>query len=93
MYLRLTRGRFDPANFDQIQPLAQEVHDAVKRLPGIDHIHQAADRASGELVAVSIWDTEEHARFSRDLLGDLVARIQAAGVQLDPPAIYEVTAG
>jgi len=52
----------------------------------------AVDRASGRLRAVSTWDTEEHARFSRDALGQsAVSRLQAAGVQLDPPEFYEVT--
>jgi hypothetical protein len=39
------------------------------------------------------WDTEEHARLSRDvLLGAFIPRLQALGVQLDPPQIFEVTA-
>jgi hypothetical protein len=42
---------------------------------------------------VSTWDTEEHARFSRDALGEsVVSRLQVAGVQLDPPEFDEVLA-
>jgi hypothetical protein len=92
MYLRITRGRFDPAKFEQIRPLADEVQAAAGRAPGLDRIYQAVDRAAGTVVAVSTYDTEANARFSREeTIGDLVGRLQALGVQLDPPEIYEVT--
>jgi aminoglycoside phosphotransferase (APT) family kinase protein len=92
MYLRITRGRFDPAAYDQIRPLADEIQAAGSRLPGLDRMYQAVDRVAGTVVAVSTFDTEEHARFSREAaLGDVLARLQALGVQVDPPEIYEVT--
>jgi hypothetical protein len=50
------------------------------------------DRASGRAIIVSTWDTEEHARWSPgDVLGDIVAKLQALNVQTDAPEIYEVT--
>ncbi|MEA2514603.1 MAG: hypothetical protein QOJ59_4090 [Thermomicrobiales bacterium] len=36
-------------------------------------------------------DRSFNARFSRDQLGDLVGRIQAAGVTLEPSEVYEAT--
>jgi hypothetical protein len=43
---------------------------------------------------VSIWDTEQHDRLDRNTaLADIMPKIQALGVQLDPPDIYEVVAG
>jgi hypothetical protein len=90
MYLRITRGSFDPASSAVDDVLTQETRDAVARLPGHDHTHQGIDRAGGRIVIVTTWDTEEHARFSRDQLGDLIGRVQAAGVTLEPPEIYEV---
>jgi hypothetical protein len=65
MYMRVTRGRIDPARIDEL--------------------------TGGQLVAVSTWDTEEHARWPRQALGDFVPRLQALGVQLDPPEFFEVT--
>jgi hypothetical protein len=47
------------------------------------------DHTSGKIIAVSTWDTEEHARFSRDALGDVQRRVLAAGVELDPAELYE----
>ena len=92
MYLRITRGRFDPAQFDDLVPVTQEINAVVHGLPGCQGLYQGIDRTTGALVAVSIWDTDEHARFSRDVLGDRVTRLQALGAQLEPPEIYELYA-
>ncbi len=89
MYIRVTRGRFDPAKYEEFQRLSHDVHAAVQRLPGCQSVHTGGDRNSGRLIAVSTWDSEEHARFSRDALGDVVARLQSLGGQLEPPEIYE----
>ena len=89
MYIRITRGRFDPAIYDQVLPLTQDVGAALQRLPGFQHRHTGLDRTAGVIAAVTVWDTQEHAAFSRDSLGDVVNRIQALGVQLDPPEVYE----
>jgi heme-degrading monooxygenase HmoA len=90
MYLRITRGPFDPATADQVVPLAEEVQAVLARLPGFEQVYQALDRSAGTTATISLWDTEEHARFSRDELGDIIARIVEAGVQLDPPEVLEV---
>src|ERR671913_2232924 len=66
MYLRLTRARFDPALADQVVPLASAVRAAMRRLPGLQHNHQGIDRAAGTVAAVSVWDSAEHASFSRE---------------------------
>ena len=90
MYLRITRARFDPARYEEVLPLTREITTAVQQLPGCQSLHPGVDRTAGTIAAVSTWDTEEHARFSRDRLGDIVARMQAIGVQLEPPEIYEI---
>jgi len=90
MYMRITLGRFDPAKSEEVVRLSGEVSAAVSRLPGFQHLHQGFDRNAGTAAVVSIWDTEEHARFSRDALGEVVSRLRAAGAQLDPPQIYEI---
>lgn len=90
MYLRITRGRFDPARYDESLALSQELGDAAARLPGFVGYRGGGDRATGAIVAVSTWDSEEHARFGREGLGDVLARLLAAGAQLEPPEVYEV---
>ena len=93
MYLRITRGRFDPARYDELLPLTREVDAAVQAMPGCQSVHSAVDRTSGRIAVVSRWDTLEQASFSRDTdakTADVVSRILALGTQLDPPEIYEV---
>ncbi len=93
MYMRISRGRFDPARYDEISPVGREVDAAVQALPGCQHTHSGTDRNTGRFVSVSIWDTAEHANFSREAaggLGDVVRRAQALGVQVEPPEIYEL---
>ncbi len=93
MYLRLTRARFDPAVHDQIAPISRDVQAAMRRLPGLQHSHIGIDRTAGTVAAVSVWDSEEQARFSREALGEPVGRLRALGVQLDPPELYEIMDG
>ena len=92
MYLRLTPGRFDPSRIDEVTRINQEVLAALQRLPGYQNGQVGIDRTAGRLMAVTTWDTEEHARFSRETLGDVLTRMQAVGSQLEPPEVYEVTA-
>jgi hypothetical protein len=72
--------------------LAQEITDAIGRLPGFGSYRGGGDRASGAVVGVSTWDTDAHARFNPAALGDLMDRLAATGVRLEPPEIYEVVA-
>jgi quinol monooxygenase YgiN len=90
MYLRITHVQFDPSRFDDVVPIVQEVTTAVQQLPGCQDVYQGMDRAAGTGVAVSVWDSEDHARFPRDVLGDAVTRLQNLGVQFEPPRIYEL---
>ncbi len=89
MYIRVTRGRMDPARVDQHNQVLLEVAAVARGLPGYQSFMGGVDRASGQSITVSTWDTEENARWSRDVLGDLLPRLQALNVQLDPPEIFE----
>jgi len=90
MYLRITRGRFDPTAYEQVASVSQEISAAMRRLPGLQHHHLGIDRTAGTVAAVSVWDSAEHARFARETLGAPLERGMALGVQLDPPEIYEI---
>ena len=90
MYLRISRARFDPARYEELLPLTREIAAAIQQLPGCQSYHLGIDRNAGTGVSASTWDTEEHARFSPDSLGNATSRLQALGVQVDPPEIYEI---
>jgi hypothetical protein len=44
------------------------------------------DRPTGRAIAVSTWDTEEHARWIPDDLGDIGSRLQMVGIQVAHPS-------
>ncbi len=89
MFLRCTRAQFDPAKADTVLAIASDLKATLDRLPGIQHSHGAVDREAGKTITITIFDTREHAQFSREALGDLIPRFQAAGMTLDAPEIYE----
>ncbi len=92
MYLRITRGRFDPARYDDLLPLVRDVNAAVQGMSGCQGVQSGFDRSGGRFAVVSQWDTLEQASFSRDTdanTAEVVSRVVALGVQLEPPEIYE----
>ena len=92
MYIRVTRGRVDPARLDQVvNQLVGDVQASASRRPGYQGFMSGVDRASGRTITVTTWDTEEHARWPRESAGDLLARFQALGIQLEPPEFFEAT--
>ena len=89
MHVRITRGRFDPARAEDVKDLTGDVAAAIKTLPGFVAYTGGLDRAAGTLVAISTWQDEEAANFSREQLGDVLSRILELA-QLEAPDIYEV---
>ena len=94
MYMRVTRGRItDPSKLgtDTANQVLRDLVAAVRRQPGFQSFTGGADRANGRTITISTWDTEDHARFSPEALGDLPARIEAIGIQVEPFEVFEVT--
>ena len=91
-YLRLTRGHFEPDRYEEVVDLTHAIAAATQRLAGFRGQQHGLDRAGGTLVAVSLWDSAEHARFEREALGPAHARAAALGVGLEPAEVYAVVA-
>ncbi len=91
MYMRVVRGRVDPAKLDEVNQVAPDLAAAIRRQPGHQNSMGGMDRATGRTIVVSTWDTQEHASYSPESLGDVQSRLRALGVQADPPEIFEVT--
>jgi quinol monooxygenase YgiN len=66
MYVRISRGHFDPERAEAIERLLQASGDtlipAIKRLAGNLHYYAGIDRESGTMVNVSVWETLEQAQ-------------------------------
>ena len=91
MFLRLTRGRFDPARYDEVVPLVPAVIAALRALPGVQDVRVGIDRTSGRTLSLMTLDTLEHAQFSRHRLGPTLAPLEALGWEPEAPEIYEAT--
>jgi quinol monooxygenase YgiN len=89
MYVRITRGRFDPDRVEEVQSVTAEVANAIKGLPGFVAYQGRLDRQAGTLVAVSTWEDAGSANFSREQLGNVLSRVVAVA-QPKAPDIYEV---
>src|SRR5919202_4347417 len=91
MYMRVTRGRLDPAGFDEVTQVGQEIAAASRRLPGNQSYVAGIDRASGRVLTVSTWDTEANARADRLGGTDIESRLPALGVNLDTSEFFYVS--
>lgn len=92
MYIRITRGRIDPAMRDEVQRLVEaHIVPALKQLPGFRQYLGGINNETGILCAISLWDTEEQANFSREALAEGVRALVAAGVSLEIADVYELT--
>src|SRR3954464_13443519 len=98
MYVRISRAGCDPSKCDEVLAAAAEVNPALRQLPGFQSSYWAVDRARGVMLAVSTWDTRDHAAFPRESLASnpsaaaAAGRMQDAGSQMEPPEIYEQAA-
>ncbi len=94
MFLRIARSHVAPGTLSQAQidSFNQGVANAIKPLPGLQHVYVASDVDSGHAVTVSIWDTREHAQFDRSVLGGVMGRLQQADVHIEASEIYEIAA-
>jgi hypothetical protein len=92
MYVRVTRGQWaDPASADSeaATQLLQELFTLVKGLPGNQSYTGGLDPGSGRSIAISTWDTEEHAK-SLSGISDVASRLQTLGLKIEPSEFFEV---
>jgi quinol monooxygenase YgiN len=92
MYMRISRGTFDPGSIseEQLTALIEGVADAIKKQPGFAAYQGGVNREAGTLVAVSTWQDEDSANFPREALGAIFPKIMELGVRLEAPDMYEV---
>ena len=86
MYVRITRGRFQPERIDDVEALSSDIAEAIKVLPGFSAIREGVDRNTSTIVAISNWEDRGSAEFPRDKLGDVLGshhRTCSAGARRD----------
>ena len=94
MYMRISRGTFDPASLseEQLSALTEGVADAVRTQPGFVSYQSGVDRRAGTLVAISTWQDEDSANFPREALGAVISQAMDLGVRLEAPETYHLEA-
>jgi len=88
--VRVSRGSFDPARFDQIERMRHEtgayLTPAITRLGGLLGYY-AGTSPEGSIVDVSLWDSDEHARQMgqlKEMVVDAAPAAEALGVTFVP---------
>jgi hypothetical protein len=94
--VRVSRGTFDPARFAEVERMTRDTGTylipAISRLPGLLHYFAAAS-ASGSIVHVSIWDSDEHAQQMgrlKEMIVDARRDGEAAGIEFTPIVNYPI---
>lgn len=87
--VRVSKARFDLANAAEAERLLAESERALReplsRLSGLLHYYVGLDKAKGQLINVSVWQTLEHAK-QMDTLKEMLAQrpiLEAAGIVFD----------
>ncbi len=89
MFMRVTRGTFDTAKSKEITQGIAAIVTALKAMPGCQNVQVGMDTEVGRSIAVSTFDTREHASFGREKLGAAFSNLTALGYAAQPPEIYE----
>ncbi len=95
--IRVSRGNFDPARFEEVDRMAKEIGTylipAIQKLPGLLSYYAGAS-PDGSMVHVSLWDSEEHAeQMSRlkEMIVDARHDSEAVGVTFTPIINYPLS--
>jgi hypothetical protein len=91
-FARVTFGEGDPARIDEgIANLNDVVIPRARELPGFRGGYWLADRATGKILAVVVYDSEEQIRQTDEVAAELRQQVASAGgVNFTGVETYEV---
>ncbi|HET8629869.1 MAG TPA: antibiotic biosynthesis monooxygenase [Thermomicrobiales bacterium] len=93
MYVRVAVARYDPAREDEVGRFADdEVVASYRAQPGFHGYRGGRDREAGRLVAITTWDTREHAQRRPEFTAQIRPRFAELGIALESEQIFELTA-
>ncbi len=96
MYLRINRGTFDPSKAQVVSEMLRESEEqlapALKLLPGLQSYQTGIDTEHGTMIAISTWDTIEHAQSMGRLpeMNALRSTFQQYGIVFEPISTYDI---
>ncbi|GCE07290.1 hypothetical protein [Dictyobacter aurantiacus] len=95
--IRVSRGNFDPAHFEEVHRMTKETGTylipAIQKLPGLLSYYAGAS-PDGSMVHVSVWDSEEHAEqlsMLKEMIVDARRDAEAVGVTFIPIVNYPIS--
>jgi quinol monooxygenase YgiN len=95
MVVRISRGNFDAARFDEVaaalDAAGAELIPAIRALAGVHSYHAGIERDSASMVNVSVWESLEQAQQMSSLAPMLALRevFERHGVRFEPIVNYE----
>ena len=91
MYVRVTPIRFDVARQDAVTQVSKDVVlPWFRGLPGFQRYQGGVDAGQGTGVSLTFWETREQAQGLTEAVRPIAPQLQAAGIELSSPAIYEI---
>lgn len=94
--VRISRATFEPGRFAEVDAASKKTSEyiipALRRLPGLLHFYSGVS-PKGEVVQISIWDTDEHAaqlNQLKEMVVDGRRDMEAAGVRFTPIFHYPI---
>lgn len=92
--VRVSQASFDPARFVEVNRMAEDIGKylipAIEKLPGLIHYYAACSPV-GQMIHVSIWDTDEHAKQMnnlKEMTVDAKNDAEKVGVKFTPIVHY-----
>ncbi len=96
MIVRISRGTFDPARADVIDAALRDsavsLASALARMVGLLRYETGIEAGRGAMIAVSAWDTAEHAAALSGLpeMNAMRPIFQELGITFEPITSYEI---
>ena len=94
MFARVTGLQISPDRLDQAaQAVRDEGLPALREIQGFRGIIQLADRSSGDVLVVGLWENEQALKGSEDAVDRIRSQVaERIGSQVQSVKEYEVTA-
>jgi heme-degrading monooxygenase HmoA len=91
MIARVNSAQAEPETIDALITFSREQLPDAREAPGFKGFYLLADRRSGKIVSISLWDGEDHLQQFQDRGAQLrEAASSQAGIAPTPVEMYEV---
>jgi hypothetical protein len=92
MQIRVAVARYDPVREEEVGRFADdEVIASYRMQPGFQSYVGGRGRRAGEPVAITTWDTRDHAQRSPAFTAKIRPRFAELGIALESEQIFEAT--